>query len=128
MVTLSDRLHKEPSLPNAVNEARRERNRRRNLLRPFWRTAGAFWVSCERSFAWMLCIGLLLIIVLLLGAAYAMNVWHRSMFDSLQNHDAEAVGGLSLIYFVILGFSVALSVCQVYRAHDLAAALASVAG
>jgi putative ATP-binding cassette transporter len=62
----------------------------------------------------MLCIGLLLIIILLLGAAYAMNVWHRSMFDSLQNHDAEAVGGLSLIYFVILGFSVALSVCQVF--------------
>ena len=51
----------------------------------------------------------MLIIVLLLGAAYAMNVWNRAMFDGLQNRDAAAVGWLSVIYFVILAVSVALS-------------------
>lgn len=88
--------------------------RRRNLLRRFWRTAGKFWASESRSTAWLLSAGLLLIIVLLLGAAYAMNLWHRAIFDGLQNRNAEAVAWLSIIYFVILGVSVAFSITQVY--------------
>ncbi len=64
--------------------------------------------------AWTLSAGLLLIIVLLLGSAYAMNVWNRAIFDGLQNRDTAAVAWLSVIYFVILGVSVALSVVQVY--------------
>ena len=64
--------------------------------------------------AWTLSVSLLLIIVLLLGAAYAMNVWNRAMFDGLQNRDAAAVGWLSVVYFAILAVSVALSVAQVY--------------
>ncbi len=91
-----------------------EAARRRNLLRRFWRTAIKFWASQSRAAAWMLSGGLLLIIVLLLGAAYAMNVWNRAIFDGLQNRDASRVAWLSIIYFVILAVSVALSVVQVY--------------
>ncbi len=86
--------------------------RRRNLLRRFWRTAIQFWSSGERHTAWILSGGLLLVIVLLLGAAYAMNVWNRAMFDSLQVRDTDAVARLSLIYFAILGISVLLSAGQ----------------
>ena len=75
----------------------------------------------------MLSAGLLSVIVLLLGAAYAMNVWHRAMFDGLQNRDAAAVGRLSLIYFVILAVSVGAERVPGLRAHDPAAALARVA-
>ena len=87
---------------------------RRNLLRRFWKTAADFWLFGERSTAWVLSGGLLLTIVLLLGAAYAMNVWNRSMFDGLQNRDTASVGRLSLIYFAILGISVLLSATQAY--------------
>ena len=53
-------------------------------------------------------------IVLLVAAAYAMNLWNRAIFDGLQNKDANAVATLSLIYFVLLAASVGLSVVQTY--------------
>ena len=103
----------------AAPEAAEERTRRRNLLRRFWRRRACSGPARRRSTAWLLSAGLLAIIVLLLGAAYAMNVWNRAMFDGLQNRDAAAVGWLSVVYFVILGVSVALSVRQVYARMTL---------
>jgi len=94
--------------------ATEERTRQRNLLRRFWRTAALFWASGTGAAAWRLSAGLLCIIVLLVGAAYAMNTWNREMFDSLQNRNADAVLRLSIIYFVILIVSVAFGVLQVY--------------
>jgi vitamin B12/bleomycin/antimicrobial peptide transport system ATP-binding/permease protein len=88
--------------------------RRGNPLRRFWRTAARFWTGQSRYTAWSLSVGLLLIIVLLLGSAYAMNVWNRAMFDGLQRHDTAAVGWLSMVYFLILAASVAISAVQVY--------------
>ena len=94
--------------------ATEERTRQRNLLRRFWRTAALFWTRGSGAAAWHLSAGLLCIIVLLVGAAYAMNTWNREMFDSLQNRNADAVVRLSIIYFVILIVSVAFGVFQVY--------------
>jgi putative ATP-binding cassette transporter len=101
---------------DAVNadEALSDAARKRNLLRRFWQVAGQFWVGHSRLLAWTFSSALLLIICCVVGAAYAMNSWHRALFDSLQNRDTAAVASLAVIYFVILGFSVALSVCQVY--------------
>ena len=91
-----------------------DRRRRRSLLRRFWQSAVEYWSVGTRTSAWMLSGGLLLIIVCLLGSAYAMNAWNRAMFDGLQNRDVVAVGRLSLLYFIILAASVLLSVVQVY--------------
>ena len=88
--------------------------RRRYLLRQFWQTASGFWLVNARPVAWLLSAALLLVIVLLIGAAYAMNAWHRAMFDGLQARDAAAVAKLSVLYFAILAVSVDLSVSQVY--------------
>ena len=90
-----------------------ERSLRRSLLRRFWQAAG-FWSGGLDSSAWAFTGGLLLIIVCLLGAAYAMNAWNRAMFDGLQNRDVAAVSKLSILYFVILAASVLLSIFQVY--------------
>jgi putative ATP-binding cassette transporter len=95
---------------NSADEA----SQRRNLLRRFWRTAALFWSGRSRFTSWTLTTGLLTIIVLLLGAAYAMNVWNRAMFDSLQRRETAMVGWLSIVYFVILAVSVAISALQVY--------------
>lgn len=102
-------------MPNPSEERdQQERVQQRSLLRRFWLTAALFWSGPARSGAWTISGGLLFIIVLVLGAAYAMNTWNRAMFDSLQNRDINAVAWLSIIYFVILAISVALSVIQVY--------------
>jgi putative ATP-binding cassette transporter len=89
-------------------------SRRRYLWRRFLHSASGFWVGHTRATAWVLSAALLSVIVMLLGAAYAMNTWHRAMFDGLQNRDAAAVGRLSLIYFAILAVSVLLGILQVY--------------
>jgi putative ATP-binding cassette transporter len=88
--------------------------RRRYLLRRFWRSAFAFWTGQRRSSAWALSAALLLVIVLVVGAAYAMNAWNRAIFDGLQNRDAATVGWLSIVYFVILAASVLLAVVQAH--------------
>lgn len=92
----------------------RGRNPPRNLLSRFWRTASLFWSRTSGTTAWGLSAGLLLVIVLLVAAAYAMNLWNRAIFDGLQNKDANAVAQLSLIYFFLLAVSVGLGVGQTY--------------
>ena len=62
----------------------------------------------------MLTILLLLVVGMVVGAAYAMNVWNRAMFDALQNRNGSSVASLSLLYFAILLISVALGVLQVF--------------
>src|SRR5262245_43557121 len=100
---------------DSANVTVQETIRQRNLLRRFWRAAPLFWSTASTaSAAWGLSIGLLLIIVLLVSAAYAMNTWNRAMFDGLQNRNVDAVTRLSVIYFVILVASVGLGVIQVY--------------
>ena len=86
----------------------------RHLLKRFWGTASLFWSHEARSSAWSLSAGLLAVIVLLVGAAYAMNLWNRAIFDALQNKDAPTVVQLSAIYFVVLAASVGLSASQTY--------------
>lgn len=85
-----------------------------DLIARFWLTAKGFWSGGPRVASWIFSGCLLLIIVALIGASYAMNAWSRAMFDSLQARNADAVAKLSLLYFGILAVSVGLSVAQVY--------------
>jgi putative ATP-binding cassette transporter len=97
----------EMSEKNDVNQQLAdEKVRPRELLKRFWRAASLFWSAESKTTAWSLSGGLLLVIVLLVAAAYAMNLWNRAIFDGLQNKDANAVATLSLIYFVLLAGSV----------------------
>jgi vitamin B12/bleomycin/antimicrobial peptide transport system ATP-binding/permease protein len=99
-------------IPNAQEVTSNNRAPPRHLLQTFWRTAWRFWSGASRTRALALTTGLLLVIVLLVAAAYAMNVWNRAIFDSLQNKDPTAVARLSLVYFALLAASVSLSVMQ----------------
>src|SRR5690348_4267593 len=99
------------SEPKDVNqELAGEKVPPRELLKRFWREASRFWSRASKTAARPLSGGLLLVIALLVAAAYAMNLWNRAIFDGLQNKDANAVATLSLIYFVLLAGSVGLSV------------------
>ena len=100
--------------PQAHDQPPDDRGPPRDLLTRFWRTASLFWSGNSWIAAWGLTGGLLLIIVLLVGAAYAMNLWNRAIFDGLQNKDAAAVARLSVIYFLLLAVSVGFGVAQTY--------------
>lgn len=84
-----------------------------SLVGRFWRMARGFWGREASRGSWLLTAGLFATIVCVVAASYAMNVWNRSIFDSLQNRDTNAVARLSLIYFGILAVSVGLSMTQV---------------
>src|SRR5690606_1894980 len=91
-----------------------ESERRRLLLWRFLHTARRFWSERGSARAWLLTAGLLTIIVAVVCAAYAMNVWNRAIFDALERRDAPVVGRLALIYLVILAVSVAFAIMQVH--------------
>ena len=113
MATLADPVASTASPDSSRTDEQRESFRRRYLLRHFWRSAAGFWGGGWSS-AWLLSASLLLVIVMLIGAAYAMNAWNRAIFDSLEQRDTAAVGRLALIYFAILAASVLLTIAQVY--------------
>lgn len=80
----------------------------------FFRPALKYWRSDAWVMSWLLTAGLLGTILAGLGAAYAMNVWNRAIFDSLQQKDASSVAWLSILYFGLLAVSLAFSVLQVF--------------
>lgn len=96
------------------DEERSEAEVRKARIRCFFRSARGYWSAAGGASAWLLSGSLLAVIVLGIGAAYAMNVWNRAIFDGLQQKDVARVGWLSLIYFALLAVSVGLSLVQVY--------------
>ena len=92
---------------------------RRYLLRRFWHTARRYWIDPHSQVAWLLTGALFAVILLNLAASYAMNRWNCSIFDALEQKDADTVFSLSMIYFVILLVSVAFSVANVYARMTL---------
>jgi vitamin B12/bleomycin/antimicrobial peptide transport system ATP-binding/permease protein len=96
-----------------------EELRRKYLLRRFWHTASRFWTDAKSHVAWLLSGMLLVIILLNLAAAYAMNQWNRSIFDALEKKEASTVLTLSMVYVVILVISVGFAVAQVYARMTL---------
>jgi vitamin B12/bleomycin/antimicrobial peptide transport system ATP-binding/permease protein len=91
-----------------------QRLRRRLLLQRFWQSAASFWRGSHARASWSLTAAILFTILLNLAVSYGMNVWNRSIFDSLQRQDSKAVVFLSLIYFPLLASSVGLMTAQVY--------------
>jgi ABC transporter transmembrane region 2 len=96
-----------------------EEQKRRYLVRRFWETARCYWSGASSHAAWVLSAAVLALILLEVGASYAMNRWNRGIFDALENKNADAVFALSLLYFVILAVSVGFSVMKVYTRMTL---------
>jgi vitamin B12/bleomycin/antimicrobial peptide transport system ATP-binding/permease protein len=97
-----------------ISESGESREPAGHLLRRFWQSAAMFWLRPTDRMAWTLSGGLLLIIVLLVCAAYAMNLWNRAIFDALQNKDGTMVAKLSAIYVFLLALSVGFSAGQTF--------------
>jgi vitamin B12/bleomycin/antimicrobial peptide transport system ATP-binding/permease protein len=100
--------------PEVVLDELSESERRRLLLGRFLRAARRYWTEMRVARSWLLSGGLFAVILAIVGAAYAMNIWNRAIFDALERRDAPAVGKLALIYVAILVVSVAFSILQVH--------------
>src|SRR5262249_20418079 len=101
-------------LPDEETQEDNDRLRRGYLLSRFWQAARGFWSGHRRTVAWSLTGGLLLGVLLNIAASYGMNLWHRPLFDALQNKNGQPVLFLSFVYFVLLAASVGVNVAQVY--------------
>src|SRR5690242_11053417 len=66
----------------AMSPEEAERARKSYLLKRFWVTARGFWGKKGDAIAWLASSGLLLLIILYVGAQYGINVWNRKIFDA----------------------------------------------
>jgi putative ATP-binding cassette transporter len=101
------------------NESTTIANRGQYILQRFWNDAVGFWGPRGPRLSWLLSALILLIIILNLIATYGMNVWTRTIFDSLQNSDARGILFLSMIYMPLLAACVLLTVINVFARMTL---------
>ena len=110
----------EPPPPDAVEPDPKltpeeaEAARKSYLLRRFWISARGFWSRNGDRLAWLLTIGLLILIVGNVGLQYGINVWNRAIFDGIEQRDASTVYFLTAVFFPLAIASVLVHVAQVY--------------
>jgi vitamin B12/bleomycin/antimicrobial peptide transport system ATP-binding/permease protein len=86
----------------------------RPLIRRFWASASGFWFGDTRRTAWLLCLGLVALILIQLGFQYRMNIWSRDIFNALEKKDGAAVSAQALIFVPLVVTMVALAIVAVY--------------
>jgi putative ATP-binding cassette transporter len=101
----------EPEPDMSAEEA--EEARKDYLLTRFWISARGFWGRNGDRLAWILSIGLLVLIVANVGFQYGINVWNRAIFDAIEKRDSATVFYLSAVFFPLAFGSVALGMAQV---------------
>ncbi|MBV9347173.1 MAG: ABC transporter ATP-binding protein/permease, partial [Pseudolabrys sp.] len=89
------------------------------LLRRFLIEARGFWGRQGDRLAWILTIGLLVLILANIAAQYGINVWNRRIFDALEKRDAPTVLYLSGVFFPLAAASVLFGVINVYARMSL---------
>src|SRR5258707_10870488 len=90
-----------------------EQARKDYLLTRFWISARGFWGKNGDRLAWILSIGLLVLIVVNVGFQYGINVWNRAIFDAIEKRDSATGFYLSAVFFPLAFGSVALGMAQV---------------
>jgi putative ATP-binding cassette transporter len=106
-------------LDDGAGEEDLEQSRRRALMQVFLRTARGFWGGQGDRLAWMLTIGLLVVVLLSLGVQYGINLWNRYIFDALAERDAKTVAVMSAIFLPLAASGVAFGVTAVYMRMTL---------
>src|SRR6476620_8737187 len=91
-----------------------EQARKDYLLTRFWISARGFWAKNGDRLAWILTIGLFVLIVANVGFQYGINVLNRAIFDAIEKRDSATIYHLTAIFFPLAIGSVALGVAQVY--------------
>jgi putative ATP-binding cassette transporter len=100
---------------DAVND----RHTRQYLLTRYREAALGFWRQDARRTAWFLTVAVFTLAVVNLGLGLLMNVWHRVMFDALDNRDGSTVVSQSIIFFPLVLASLAMAIANTYSKMSL---------
>ncbi|MCZ8374204.1 MAG: ABC transporter ATP-binding protein/permease [Beijerinckiaceae bacterium] len=69
-----------------------------------------FWKGRTAPLAWGLSLGLLALVLMTLGAQVAMNSWHRTFFDALENKNWPAlVGAMWMLPLFVLWYTAVMT-------------------
>lgn len=83
-----------------------------SLFRGFWTDEGA-------TRAWLLTLGLFVLLLLSTAATIAMNHWNRWFFDSLESRDVGALGRAVLMFAIIIVSMASIGVGIVFTRETL---------
>src|ERR1700674_277248 len=90
-----------------------DRAAQKALVRRFWHSALGFWTGEQRSFAWLMTVTLVILVVLQLLVQYRLNVWNREIFDALEKKDAGIVLYQAFLFVPLAGISIIIAVSVV---------------
>src|SRR5450830_117824 len=79
-----------------------------------------YWKSDEKSFAWCSLIALVMLSLLGVVTALALNEWYKHFYNAIQELNAHKFYTLALVFFGIVCFSVGRSVLTTYLVDILA--------
>jgi vitamin B12/bleomycin/antimicrobial peptide transport system ATP-binding/permease protein len=85
---------------------KRESLGRTYLLRRFWQSGLPYWSSGSRAV--LLTAAVIVVIVFSVGVQYLLNLWKRTFFNALENHNTSALLLNGLLFPVLAGASIAL--------------------
>ena len=86
----------------------------RLLAARFWRSASGFWRAPGALGAWVLTSALIGGTLLQLALGFRFNYWNRDFFDAFGRRDGSALQMQALIFVLLAGISIALSVLAVW--------------
>jgi putative ATP-binding cassette transporter len=86
----------------------------RPLIRRFWLSARGYWSGDTRRTAWLLTVGLVVLILVQIAFQYRMNIWSRDIFNALEKKDGDAVWTQALIFIPLVIILVTLGIVAVY--------------
>jgi putative ATP-binding cassette transporter len=90
------------------------------VVAAFGRFAGGFWTSGQTTWsAWALTLGLATFLALSVLATYALNLWNRWFFDSLEARNVDAVSNAVLVFPLIIVWMAAVGVGTVLSRETL---------
>ena len=89
------------------------------VARAFARFSGGFWADEGATRAWLLTLGLFVLLLLSTAATIAMNHWNRWFFDSLESRDVGALGRAVLIFAIIIVSMASIGVGIVFTRETL---------
>jgi putative ATP-binding cassette transporter len=90
------------------------------VVAAFGRFAGGFWTARSTAWrAWALTVGLATSLALSVAATYALNLWNRWFFDSLEARNVDAVTQAVVYFPLIIAWMAAVGVCTVLTRESL---------
>jgi putative ATP-binding cassette transporter len=89
-----------------------ERPSPKGSVRAYWRLAGDYWKGATALQAWGLTIAGFVLVVGNIVVQYGINLWNRSFFNALQNHDVSFTYQAIVLFFILAFLAALVAVLQ----------------